>query len=106
MSTPGEEVKKTHEINTRENAPNQHPDQHKFLKVDPNGQRSGLGRMKMGVPSGMDGEFGQVGSRGDFRMKSTMGKGRGCKKHKEKNGKSMGRVILLVPGTGIEPVRC
>jgi hypothetical protein len=40
----------------------------------------------------MDGELGQVGSWGGFRMESTLGKGRGGKKHKEKNGESMGRV--------------
>jgi len=39
----------------------------------------------------MDGELGQVGSWGGFRMGSTLDKGRGGKKHKEKNGESMGR---------------
>jgi hypothetical protein len=44
-----------------------------------------------GVLSGMDGELGQVGSWGGFRMESTLGKRRGGKKHKGKNGESMGR---------------
>ncbi len=44
--------------------------------------------------SGMDGGLGQVVSWGSFRMKSTLGKGRGCKKHKEKNGEKMGRAKI------------
>jgi hypothetical protein len=46
----------------------------------------------------MDGELGQVGSWGDFRMKNTLGKRRGCEKHKEENGEKMGRARRNVDG--------